>query len=710
MPCGGWTGTIAAVGLLACTSLFAADDVTLLRVFLKDGTSLVSYGELARVDIPGEGSISVAEWNWTAPTRVILPGGTVQEMERDGLQGLLRLRVKSPSQVTLFELENRFGKLRELSSRAADGKATRFEYDEAVRLTKAEPEFAGGTSETFVIDKAGNREQHSVVSGTWEYDDANRLKRRGDVTYQYDAAGNMVLKVDATLAEPLRTTRFRYDGYNRLAEVRDGADAVVATYAYDPFGNRLAKEVHVARNGATVGKTLFLHGEEGLLAETDAAGGVQRSYGWHPEHDYSTYPLFQHAGGVYFYYHNDHLGTPWRVTNREGAVVWSAADYTAFGTAKVAAGAQIAQPWRFPGQYLDAETGLHYNLHRYYEPETGRYTSEDPLRFESDVNFYAYARHTPTNLTDPTGEILPALACLGWNYLRCVTACSVIDLAGQALTNPCDINVKDTIKDCLVDCLWDMLPIPNPCGRLGKWLAGAWGAVGGLTGVNSFTGDTLVATPEGRKRIEDLRPGDKVLAYAEWADETRAEEVTDLILSHHEQTIVTLTLDSGEQLQVTGGHPLHTPTGWRAAQLLQAGGQLDVKGPDGKLATVGIAKVEQRRETVPVYNLEVANAHSYFVGDNGALAHNGFGSYTITFKCGRKYHGKGDRKRARDSARERAKKHGTEFDDDGIDWTPAANDHESFLDEAKRIRGDGGIGPDFGNFNEINSPGEKYLP
>jgi len=50
MPCGGWTGTIAALGLLACTSLFAADDVTLLRVFLKDGTSLVSYGELARVD------------------------------------------------------------------------------------------------------------------------------------------------------------------------------------------------------------------------------------------------------------------------------------------------------------------------------------------------------------------------------------------------------------------------------------------------------------------------------------------------------------------------------------------------------------------------------------------------------------------------------------------------------------------------------------
>jgi len=681
-----------------------------------DGVTLTygydGNGELSRLDIPGEGSISVSEWTWTAPKKVVLPGGTVQEMDRDGHQQLLRLRVKGPGQTTLFELENQFGKMRELSSRSVDGKATRFDYDEAVRLVKATPEFSGGTSQTYVLDEAGNRIEQSAVSGTWEYDDANRLLKRGAVSYTYDGAGNVTSRVDSALSEPLRTTRFRYDGFNRLAEVRDGADTVVSRYAYDPFGFRIAKEVLVARNGAELGKTLFLQGEEGLLAEADGNGVVQRSYGWHPEHDYATYPLFQHAGGAYFYYHNDQLGTPWRVTNKEGAIVWSAQDYNAFGKAQVATGAQIVQPWRFPGQYLDVETGLHYNLQRYYESESGRYISEDPLGFGSDTNFYAYARHAPTNLTDPTGEILPLLGCLAWNYLRCVAACSVIDLAGQALLDPCNIDVGGTIKQCLTDCIWDMLPIPNPCGRIGRWIGTAMGIYEGASAVqdavNSFPGDTQVATPTGLRRIDELRPGDEVQAYAEWEGKTRVERVTDLILSHHEQTLVTLTLENGQVLQATGGHPLRTPTGWRAAQLLQAGGQLDIKGPDGQLAQIKITKVEQRQEVLAVYNLEVSHAHTFFVGEDGVLAHNGFGSYTINFKCGRRYHGKGDLNRARKSAKQRASKHNTSYDEKDIDWTPASSDRQSFIDEHERISRDGGIGPDHGNFNEINSPGKKY--
>lgn len=595
-----------------------------------DGVQLTySYdqnGQLTRIEIPGEGAISATDWNWMAARKVVFPGGTVQEIERDGLMQLTRLRVKSPSQVTLFDLENRFDKMRELKSRDASGKATQFEYDEAVRLVKADAQYAGGQNEIFVIDKAGNREQHSLASGTWEYDDANRLQRRGEVSYDYDSAGNLIRKVDARLAEPLRTTRYTYDGFNRLVEVRDGAGEDIASYAYDPFDNRLVKEVFVARNGAEIGKTLYLHGEEGLLAEVAGDGGIQRSYGWHPDGAYATNPLFVRAAGEYLYYHNDHLGTPWRVTNKSGAVVWSANDYSAFGAASIAVGAQLTQPWRFPGQYLDVETGLHYNLRRYYEPETGRYTSEDPLGFDSATNFYSYADHSPTNNIDPTGEwfFIPALvngarAAATWagrRYLSCLATDCSLSLLSDLVYNPCNID----ISDCLKECLWSLLPINVPCGKafgravgLGQWAMGVY---------SSFTGDTEVATPEGRKRIDNLRPGDKVLAYAEWSDATQVEEVTDLIMSQREQTIVTITFASGEEIQVTGGHPLHTPTGWRAAQLLEAGGQLDIKGPDGKLAAVTIKQVERRQETIPVYNLEVSNAHTFFVGDDGVLAHN----------------------------------------------------------------------------------------
>ena len=591
-------------------SFTGPDGVTLQYTY--DG-----FDNLDRLDIPGEGSISVTARRWMAPATVVYPGGVVQEQERDGLLNLTRLRVRSPQQTTLFDLVNHFGQLTELTAREVDGRDTGYEYDEALRLVKTDASFTGGVSETFAIDAAGNRTSHSAVSGTWEYDDANRLQSKGSVSYAYDASGNMVRKVDSSLAEPRRTTHYVYDVLDRLVQIRDGADAVVATYTYDPFDNRLSKTV----GGVT---TLYLHGDEGLLAETDAAGQVLRSYGWDLQNPYASAPLFQRAGGAYYYYHNDHQGTPWRVTNRAGAVVWSASRYSAFGTATVASGAQIEQPWRFPGQYLDAESGLHYNLRRYYDADTGRYISEDPLRFDSSSNFYAYAENSPQNFIDPTGEVAflapAAWAGLRWvagRYGACLLECAAVSSVVSLIQNPCDIDVSH----CLKDCVWSLIPIKLPCKAWG--MAGA--AVGAAAGaLNSFPGDTLVLTPDGHRRIDSLKPGDEVIAYAEWEETSRTERVTDVMLSHREQTIVTITLANGNRIEATGGHPIHTPSGWRAAQLLQAGGQLDVKDPGGRLVPMGIASVDIRTETMPVYNLEVAYAHTFFVGEDGALAHNGY--------------------------------------------------------------------------------------
>jgi len=147
-------------------------------------------------------------------------------------------------------------------------------------------------------------------------------------------------------------------------------------------------------------------------------------------------------------------------------------------------------------------------------------------------------------------------------------------------------------------------------------------AYNAASGRNSFPADTLVATPAGHKRIADLRPGDKVLAYAEWKQQTQEETVTDLLLSRREQTIVTITLATGERIEATGGHPIHTPDGWRAAQLLLAGGQLDVKDAQGRLVPMDIVSVATRTEVVEVYNLEVSNAHTYYVGEDNVLVHN----------------------------------------------------------------------------------------
>jgi hypothetical protein len=211
-----------------------------------------------------------------------------------------------------------------------------------------------------------------------------------------------------------------------------------------------------------------------------------------------------------------------------------------------------------------------------------------------------------------------------------------------------NVDWGDNAKDCAVDCLIGMLPIPNPCGKFGQWFgmaAGAAGAAGG--GLNSFAADTLVhVMPQGAsehdaydakavlKPIGELKPGDKVLALAEWkepghhADKDQRlayEKVTDVYTSRKEQVLVHLTLDNGDQLTATEGHPFKTSEGWRDAILLKRGGKLLLKGSDGdgsdRAALIADLRVE--RKTVQVFNLEVANAHTFFVGKDGALVHNG---------------------------------------------------------------------------------------
>ncbi len=401
-----------------------------------DGTAIgyaySGHGELQFVTIPGEGSVSVTAFKWTAPASVLLPGGVSQERSVDGLLNLEGLDAKTPTAQPILSLANAYGKVEELKSSdrtdtinaTSSTRSSRYAYDDEVRLTQAT---VNSTPEIFTLDGVGNRTAHSQIPGAWTYDANNRLLQRGTAsTYQYDDAGNQIQRTDAGG----RITKFAYDTLNRLIEVRDGTNSLIARYGYDPLSRRLWKEQYRDATGAPLSQSrriLYLYADEGLIAEATqpitlnadgsvtatGATAITRQYGPRPDAPFTTGVLFvktanSNGENVFAYYHHDHLNTPMMATDKTGSIVW-AASYNAFGMATITTPTATADKptiesnLRLPGQYADGETGLHGNWFRYYDPWTGTYLQADPLGLRGGINLYLYVRGNPLTYTDPMG-------------------------------------------------------------------------------------------------------------------------------------------------------------------------------------------------------------------------------------------------------------------------------------------------------------------
>jgi len=102
-----------------------------------------------------------------------------------------------------------------------------------------------------------------------------------------------------------------------------------------------------------------------------------------------------------YYVHTDHLGTPHVITEQNQHIVWQAT-YTPFGQATIIT-QTLENNIRFPGQYFDQETQLHYNYFRYYDPQTGRYITSDPIGLSGGINTFGYVQGDPLGWIDPFG-------------------------------------------------------------------------------------------------------------------------------------------------------------------------------------------------------------------------------------------------------------------------------------------------------------------
>jgi RHS repeat-associated protein len=240
------------------------------------------------------------------------------------------------------------------------------------------------------------------------YTPANRLKSNNytrtvgaiitptTTTIQTDAAGN-ILKDGA-----------KNYTYNSLGRLKDFTlNSVVMQYKYDLQNRRIAKTYPASNTHDTYvyAEAIDNLNSTQLLGEYNSTG-TKQEYIW-----LGNTPIAVVQNGIILTIHADHLNTPRQLTNTNKQVVWNWA-YSAFGDNIPSSVGAIKFNLRYPGQYYDAESKLHYNINRYYEPATGRYTQSDPIGLNAGVNTYTYVGGNAVGGVDRLGLYIEVII---WN-------------------------------------------------------------------------------------------------------------------------------------------------------------------------------------------------------------------------------------------------------------------------------------------------------
>jgi RHS repeat-associated protein len=283
-------------------------------------------------------------------------------------------------------------------------------YDALDRLVQDSITSIPSSSVSLGYDANGNRT--SDGNGTYIYLNAsNRLTQRAGQSTTLDATGN-------TVNDGIYS--YAYDNAGELQSVSQGT-ATLGSYVYNHQRQRTRKTA-----GSTT--TVYHYDIRGnLILETDASGIPQAAYVWVDDQ-----PLVQitksGSTDTLSYLHTDHEGAPRLATSATKAVVWHW-EGRAFGES--APTGSVTVNLRYPGQYADAETGLHYNWHRYYDPRMGRYVSSDPIGLRGGLNTYLYAAANPLRYIDPLG-----LDLTFGQQLIVNTAVGVGSAVGSLIPNP----------------------------------------------------------------------------------------------------------------------------------------------------------------------------------------------------------------------------------------------------------------------------------
>ena len=433
---------------------------------------------LQQITIPGEGGVTYGQYQAGVPGQVSLPGGAVKTFGYDPLLGMTSNRVVDGSGNVVLNRGYQRSRTGTIQAMNTEQGQYAYAYDAIDQLIQVQDPVLADQS--FSYDAAGNRVTSGLVpkpgAGSPEQKVyiVNALNQYLSITsvtsvvqLSYDLNGNLTQEVANGVIYG-----FRWDGENRLVGYSNSESGVSASYYYDPFGRRLRKVV----NGVT---NWYLYADEGLVEEMDGQGHEIRSYGYAPNSLWMNDPVYLRVatgqGTNVYYFLNDQLGAPQKLIARNGEVVWSM-ESEAFGKAAISATSTITNNLRFSSQYYDEESELHYNTHRYYESEVGRYITRDPVndigfipitmaigagnvslyreaidRLPYGAHAYASFRNSLPNAVDPLGlGECSARVCAAWRHSPQGPACGRLgpgSALGQTLCMP------DGSKCyCIADC------------------------------------------------------------------------------------------------------------------------------------------------------------------------------------------------------------------------------------------------------------------
>src|SRR5215472_917205 len=324
------------------------------------------------------------------------PNSVATTYSYDSLSHLLNVLHKNGSTTldgavyTYDNAGNRASKVNQLN-----GITEQYVYDPLYQLTQATQ--GSTTTESYSYDGVGNRLSSLGVS-SYSYNSSNELTSDSAASFTYDNNGNTLSKTDST-----GTRNYTWDFENRLASVVLPGSGGNVTLKYDPFGRRIQKSF---TQNSTTTTTNYVYDGANVIEELDGSGNKLGRYAQSVGVDAQ---LAETRSTTTSFYEQDGLGSITSLSSPTSTLS-NTYTYDAFGNLIGSTGSTI-NPFQYTGRDFDSETGLRYYRARYYDPQIGRFISEDPVGFDGGINFYSYVANSPIGFMDQGGLAMTPAEC-----------------------------------------------------------------------------------------------------------------------------------------------------------------------------------------------------------------------------------------------------------------------------------------------------------